>query len=131
MGMFDTITCQYPMPEGYEFLQDEEFQTKDFENLLEPYTITKDGRLIRTLTEWELLPEEERPYYGTEEWSRNSFFQLIGSMKTNVVGKKDMDYHGHITFYTSKGDVWYDVTAKFTDGVLVDLTVSEEKMNVN
>jgi hypothetical protein len=44
MGMFDTIYCQYPLPDARH--QDLEFQTKDLECLLHTYTITRDGRLV-------------------------------------------------------------------------------------
>jgi hypothetical protein len=45
MGLFDTIECQYPLPDPR--LQGESFQTKDLDCLLESYTITADGRLLR------------------------------------------------------------------------------------
>lgn len=45
MGMFDTVTCDYALPDPRH--QDLEFQTKDLEKVLGHYTITRDGRLIR------------------------------------------------------------------------------------
>jgi hypothetical protein len=45
MGLFDTVHCEYPLPDPR--LQHLEFQTKDLECLLETYTITADGRLVR------------------------------------------------------------------------------------
>ena len=45
MGLSDTVRCEYPLPEAGH--QDLEYQTKAFENLMERYTITADGRLIR------------------------------------------------------------------------------------
>ena len=45
MGLFDTIRCEYPLPVAAH--QDLEYQTKDLGSLLENYTITRDGRLIR------------------------------------------------------------------------------------
>lgn len=44
MGLFDTIHCEYPLPDARH--QDLEFQTKDLECLLSNYTITRDGRLV-------------------------------------------------------------------------------------
>jgi hypothetical protein len=45
MGIFDTVTCDYPLPDpGHQHL---EFQTKDLEKVMGHYTITRDGRLIR------------------------------------------------------------------------------------
>ena len=43
MGMFDYITCLYPLPEGLP--PGERFQTKDLTNALVEYTITADGHL--------------------------------------------------------------------------------------
>ncbi len=45
MGLFDTVHCEYPLPEAAH--QDLEFQTKSLESLLDTYTITRDGRLMR------------------------------------------------------------------------------------
>ena len=45
MGMFDTVHCDLPLPDPKH--QDLEFQTKDLERLLDRYTITGDGRLVR------------------------------------------------------------------------------------
>jgi len=45
MGIFDTVTCDYPLPDPQH--QDLEFQTKDLEKVMGQYTITRDGRLIR------------------------------------------------------------------------------------
>ena len=45
MGLFDTITCRYALPDPRH--QDLSFQTKDLDCFLEEYTITIDGRLIR------------------------------------------------------------------------------------
>jgi hypothetical protein len=45
MGLFDTIKCEYPLPNGLH--QELEFQTKDLECSMAHYTITRDGRLIR------------------------------------------------------------------------------------
>lgn len=44
MGMFDTIYCQYPLPDARH--QELDFQTKDLDRLLRTYTITHDGRLM-------------------------------------------------------------------------------------
>lgn len=43
MGMFDTLYCDYPLPDNE--VQHEDFQTKDFSCVLDTYRITTDGRL--------------------------------------------------------------------------------------
>jgi hypothetical protein len=45
MGLFDTVHCEYPLPNAAH--QNLEFQTKDLESLLDTYTLTRDGRLMR------------------------------------------------------------------------------------
>jgi len=131
MGMYDEIIVEYPL-EGYEFLQDKMFQTKDFDNLMDMYKITQDGRLLIEDAEYEFVPEEERPYYGKEEWDKNPLFQLIGSLKRKTFGWKDLNYHGMFRFYTlyelgSDNRKWYEFEAKFTDGNLTELKPVEEE----
>lgn len=87
MGMFDTIFCEYPLPEpGHQALG---FQTKDLECLLDNYTITSDGRLIRRARRG-LLGQPDRDI----EWP----------------------LHGDIRFYTSRDKVWVEYVARFTHG---------------
>jgi hypothetical protein len=51
MGMFDSIECNYPLPLPLEVVDvmpdpyDQEFQTKDLENLLDLYYLNEDGVL--------------------------------------------------------------------------------------
>lgn len=54
MGMYDDVRFCYRMPNGRNGC---DFQTKDFECLLEVYEVTPSGRLIRIFTEDEI----ERP----------------------------------------------------------------------
>jgi hypothetical protein len=52
MGMFDSIRCDYPLPLPLEVVDklpdiyEKEFQTKDFENLLDYYILTEEGELL-------------------------------------------------------------------------------------
>jgi hypothetical protein len=91
MGMFDTITCEYPLPVAEH--QNLEFQTKDLESLLDHYTITRDGRLIR---------RARRGWMGRAAPARDVTWPL----------------HGDLRFYTSIGDgearQWIEYVARFT-----------------
>jgi hypothetical protein len=64
MGLFDTVRCEYPLLEAAH--QDLEFQTKDFDCLLDDYLITREGWLIRCRRSWGRGPERdvERPFHG-------------------------------------------------------------------
>lgn len=50
MGLFDEVRCDYPLPDPAH--QGLLFQTKDLENALEEYLITRRGRLVRTRSGW-------------------------------------------------------------------------------
>src|SRR5437870_7813570 len=66
MVIFDTVTCDYPLPDARH--QDLEFQTKDLEKVLGHYTITGDGRLIRPAQPSPFVPapvsDVEWPIHG-------------------------------------------------------------------
>lgn len=122
MGMFDELKCLYPLPD--DEVQDQWFQTKNLECLMDRYTITKDGRLILHKVRYELVPEEERKYYGTPEWDESPLAQMLGMLRSVPVGDIDLQYHGEIIFYTSTGSHedgdfrWYEYAARFNEGQL-------------
>jgi hypothetical protein len=125
MGMYDDVKCKYPLPDTPVGM-DMNFQTKDFGDgftggFMDNYTITEDGELIFHKEAWELVPEEERPYWGKPEWDKNPLLQLAGSMKTIPLGDEVMDYHGTLNIYTMIGKTWYEYEFKFTDGKVADV----------
>jgi hypothetical protein len=86
MGLFDTVNCEYPLPEAGH--QDLEFQTKDLDPGLDHYTITRDGRLVRNAGKggWGPDRDVERPH------------------------------HGDVSIYTSKAGTWIEYAVRFTNG---------------
>ena len=124
MGMYDNVDCKYPLPEVKPGM---DFQTKDFGDgftggFLDSYTITKEGELIFHKTSWEVVPEEDRPYYGKPEWKNNPLMQVCGSMKSVPLGDENMEYHGTLNIYTiAANDEWFEYELKFTDGKVVDV----------
>jgi hypothetical protein len=91
MGLFDTVHCEYSLPDPK--YQDLEFQTKDLDCFLLSYTITGDGRLIRHARRGGRGPEQD------VEWP----------------------IHGDIRIYTSirdgSGDhTWIEYVVRFTHG---------------
>jgi hypothetical protein len=94
MGMFDTIYCEYPLPDArHQYL---DFQTKNLECLLDTYTITVDGRLVRRARRgWGAGAGPERDI----EWP----------------------LHGDIRIYTSvksEDPPWVEYVVRFTHGVV-------------
>ena len=100
MGMFDTIHCEYPLPDTRH--QDLEFQTKDLECLLSNYTITCDGRLVL------------HARGGRRGLDRDIEWPL----------------HGDLRFYTSikiSGEsIWVEYVARFTHGLVEWIRPKEE-----
>ena len=98
MGMFDTIRVHHSI-DLPDFPDDEirSFQTKNIDKKLDVYEITQFGTLI-------LVGEYEgQDYQSTREYK---------------------DYHGRLDFYTDSilKDKWYEYTAKFVHGRIVDIT---------
>ncbi len=98
--MFDTIVCEYPLPDGKKF---ESFQTKSLECLMGTYKITADGEL-----------------FGTRGW----MFEVAEGEQD----ERQLHYTGAINFYTSDTDgTWCEYIALFLEGKLLSLTVAEDK----
>jgi len=55
MGMFDDITCKYPLPlpEDPKGYSNNKYQTKDFDNAMDLYEIREDGTLWLRCAEYE------------------------------------------------------------------------------
>ncbi len=99
MGMFDTIYCRQPLPDG---LTAEDFQTKSLHSTLSVYEIGADGRLRELALDnnGNALPE----------------------------GSCDTGFHGVLWFHTSVGTELRRYEAKFSDGLLVGLRTEEDAL---
>lgn len=106
MGMFDYLKVEVGLPDGTSG-EGREFQTKDLECLLETYTITADGLLLRQQVDM--------------EWVSDATVALGGYLKP-IDGSEtitEIPFHGDITFYEGLNDgVFRDYVARFTEGKL-------------
>lgn len=119
MSMFDSIYVKTTLEgKNYSHL---EFQTKDFENIMDTYIITEDGKLLREQWHYEDVPEEQRPYFGKPEWDK-AFGRIAGCMKKISEGWVDTNFHGWLNFYTSTPEGWLEFDVKFTDGYLSEVS---------
>lgn len=75
MGMFDTVRCEYPLPNARH--QDLEFQTKNLECALFTYIITREGRMIRRA--WSRPGEKPNPDF---EWFLHGDIRIYTDVKT-------------------------------------------------
>ena len=128
MGMYDNVKCGYPLPEATERIQNDTFQTKNFGDgftggFMDDYTITVDGVLILHKKAYEVVPEEERPFYGSPEWDENPLLQICGAMKAISTGDEIIEHHGIVNIYTSDPVTkeWFEYEIKFTDGKVSDV----------
>ena len=95
MSLFDTIQCDYPLPDP-EF-QQEEFQTKDLDCLLNRYRISADGRLWRLPRGIAFLGDDPSP---------------------DPAKREDTNYHGEFSFYANTPKKWVEYRVCFTRGTL-------------
>lgn len=130
MGMYDSVRCEKRLPLNKELRSLKikwnkvEFQTKDLDNCLINYVITKDGDLIEEVVEYEYT-------YYTEEERKSKDFKPWNIIKDQKIAKqytKKVDYHGKITFYdilkfSDTEDIWVDFEAYFSYGKLDKLVL--------
>lgn len=133
MGLYDEIKCEYKLPEAPKVVQNDMFQTKDFECAMEYYTITEGGELVHHIYEYYEVPEEDRPHYGTPEWDNKPFYKLVGSIGSKFIEYKKIYYHGIINIYTIASDEeWWEYEIKFAGDKIIDVKrVKQEWMKRN
>jgi hypothetical protein len=96
MGMFDSLTVKKKLPLTKELKalnvdwENEVFQTKDLENALDHYEITKAGKL--------------RHLWQEREWKEDDDAFLKGYFDVVKEEWRDVKHHGTINFYTSYTD---------------------------
>jgi len=142
MGMYDTIRFDGYKIEGLPPNVDPEFQTKDLLNELAVFKVDSKGKLFVEESTTVEVPEEERPLYGTSDWDDpviGKFARWIGSLKKQHIKWAPYNYTGTIIAYScdvpelevnklreAKPSIWVDLTLKFKDGKLIDVSVSVE-----
>ena len=129
--MFDNIKCLYKLPLTKELKdldinwQDLTWQTKSLQNLLEDYTITKQGKLVQNIVdgEWVELPKDQQYKWNTHEFNKTG------------ERKKTIKYHGVLNFYTyeftQKDGWWVEFNAYFTHGKLDKIELNQTKKDQN
>ncbi|MFB6296237.1 MAG: hypothetical protein ABEH66_05260 [Halobacteriales archaeon] len=118
MGLFDRI--ELPVDLSLPGLDADpstvEWQTKTIDKpALRRFRLTRDGRLLQEETHGETVPEEARPYYGTDKWDELAF---VGSIRTVHEGWTERRYHGIVEFHASLDERFARYEARFTDGRL-------------
>lgn len=121
MGMFDELTCQYPLPvPGANALL---FQTKDTpKQYLDRYEIREDGTL------W----HQDYDVEDRSDPNATGIMRFVGCMTRVNPRWEPMPYYtGEIVFYTFKHDEeqtgWVEFSAYFEHGKLTRLNVLKNK----
>ena len=138
--MFDYLICQYPLPVPEESIllqlnwSKEVFQTKDLENLLFTYLISKDGFLYRDSN-----PEKYGGFaleFHEDNWGLDYPGEERANGLENALALMDykIDYNGRIVFYTivkarvrtHDENCMVKFVANFTDGKLENIDFIEQ-----
>lgn len=104
MGMFDTVRSEHP-----EVPAEHEYQTKSLDKLLEEYTLTAAGRLIRHKEEYDITPKEELPYPDKP---------YIGSLRVVSTTLEDANLDRTIDIYSWREGVMHTYYLTFVSGQL-------------
>jgi len=140
MGMFDQLTVKKKLPltkelKALDIVWDEEvFQTKDLDNCMDNYEITKSGKLKHLWQQREWKDDDSaflKGYFDVakEEWRDVDFHGTINFYTgycTNVTKHQDLfDDEDQLTFENIElipgDDWWFEFEASFTKGKLDDI----------
>jgi len=120
MGLYDTITCKYPLPmpadpKGYS--GSESFQTKDLENGLLTYEIREDGSIWLEKVEGDYVPGDNS---GKDFWERFGHFEITKKWWEKVPITDSVDI---LDYQTTDGDYDYCIEYKifFKNGLVSNL----------
>ena len=142
MGMFDTIYVKKALPLSKELKalkdikwEECDFQTKDLENLLSTYEITKAGKLRYKEVQREWVDDEEAFLKGymkeisskwvdTKHTGKVRFYHNFSTNKSNVnIFSDTLDDETDLEGY----DWWVEFEAEFVKGKLTEITLAEAK----
>ena len=117
MGIFDTIKCEYELPD--KEIQDHDFQSKCLDGYMDRFILKKDGTLYKIMVETKNVDNTD---WKEGDWE---FFKTKYIITKQWEVKEDI--HGHVRMYTSTGNhdngdyKWWEYRLKFTNGKLVAL----------
>lgn len=112
MGMFDTITCKYPLPDQPTI---DCWQTKSLDCTLDHYVIEPDGTLHHE--DYDIEDQSDKAKGIGED-------SFCGCMtKVNKRLSPMPKFRGEIVFYesTAEADEWFEYSAFFDDGKLLSV----------
>jgi len=128
--MFDFVEFRPTLPDGFKppkRIDGGLFQTKSFHDpSMTKYIINKRGRLYVEQVEYQPVPENKRPYYGTKKWHQKNgqnIWRVVGSIKK--VNKKIVPFNftGHVIFYGENKKKWHEYKACFIKGKLQSIVI--------
>ena len=141
MGMYDTISCKYPLPQpedpkGYK--NSLSFQTKDLGQFLSHYEIREDGSLWMEKFETEHVSRDSREHPNDPDISvknlpdnintgpsKFSYLKVLRSWWEPVKITNTIEMYDYITSDNTEYD--YDIiyTVTIIDGIATDVKLSE------
>jgi len=134
MGMFDYLTCKYPLPLPLDLREAKDvdfnkltYQTKDLECVMVAYEIREDGILYIRRCELEHVPGNPKA---------KSVIYRIGHMKTIKEWWEATDFTGTVNFYEGlhysdesddnwNNDYWVEYKATFLKGKVIEIVLDK------
>jgi len=123
--MYDVLKCKLYLPDNPgEVL----FQTRDLTCLMYYYTIRTDGRLVHHEVIYSIVPEEDRPYYGSKEWYTSEKARAAGSLTYKHDNNKYVNYVGDLVFYVLLNNDYYEYKATFVNNICEEIVKVERSV---
>ncbi len=127
--MFDYIKClrKLPLNEDLKKLQVDwkeiNFQTKDLENCMSEYFISKNGHLYEVVVEREWIPYTDEEIKKLKKDNKQKFITPFSNVIEKNKTNKRVNFHGKILFYetfelSETESIWVDFEAYFVYGKL-------------
>lgn len=127
MGMFDYVECEVELPDAF-VVEDQRycFQTKNFENTMDTFRITKEGRLFYLEKIWEYLGEYD-PGWTKPKGTKIPKYEVVREEWVEWHTHRGTPFHGEFNFYTSdKNKNWHEYIAIFEHGQLAKIIVDKK-----
>lgn len=68
-----------------------------------------------------IVPEQDRPFYGTKQWHESEKAKAAGSLKYQHEKNLLVDYEGELIFYVLLDDQYYEYKAIFGNNVCQEI----------
>ena len=132
MGLFDNVNCKYKLPDidisgtslTKEELQEENYQTKDFESSMISYTFNEDGTVTyETYESYEWI-DDKKAFLG-------GYSKGVNLQHITVKGDHVIRFYSSINKNEYENDYWIEWKALIINGVISSITLEKLEKDLN